>query len=148
MPWLIGVNPEDAQKFRALMEKLNIDDPELYVDSGDIDKLKALVSGAPYIIDKLYSYYCALDNELREYLGFQNIGVAEKKEHLISNEVEANNSLVKANQDSLLDSMKEFFQRVEDVLGIHISVDINKNQQIDDIYEEESEEEKEVQDNE
>lgn len=125
MPWLIGGTPESHEKLRTLFEKLEQDDPELFIDSDDIDKFKALVSGAPYNIDKLYSYYCALENELREFLGFNNIGVNEKKEHLISAEVGANNAIVEANKNCLFDMLKEFFERVRDVLGIEINVEMN-----------------------
>lgn len=147
MPWIIGGTPEDSKKMRELFDKIENDDISLFIDSEDVDKLKALNSGTPYIIDKLYNYYSALENELREYLGFQNIGVSEKKEHLIGEEVRANNSLIKANQNCLLDCLKEFFERVRDVLGITIEVKI-KEDIIEELpEEEESEEEKEIQEN-
>lgn len=147
MPWLIGGTPEDHNKIKALFDKLDLDDTELFIESDEIDKFKALVSGAPYIIDKLYNYYSAIENELREFLGFQNIGVSEKKEHLINEEVKANNSLVEANQDCLLDCMKEFFERINEVFGIEINVKIKESK--DSLpYEEESEEEEEIQEDE
>lgn len=145
MPWLIAGSEEEQFKFKTLFEKLDQDDPQLYIDSADADKLKALISGAPYVIDKLYNYYSALENELREFLGFQNVGVVEKKEHLIGEEVRANNALVEANKECLFDCLKEFFERVEKVLGIKITPKMNE---VEEAYEEEeSEEEKEVQEN-
>lgn len=142
MPWLIGGTPESHNKLRQLFENLDNDSPELYIDSDEIDKFKALVSGAPYIIDKLYNYYCAIENELREYLGFQNLGIGEKKEHLITSEISANNSLVEANQECLFDNIKEFFERVNNLFGTNISVSL-KNE-IKEYIEEPSEEVEEV----
>lgn len=144
MPWLVVGAEEEQTKLSTLLDKVKNNDPELFIDAFDTDKLKVLLTGAPYIIDKLYNYYCAIENELREFLGFQNIGVSEKKEHLIGEEVRANNALVEANKDCILDSMKEFFERIRDVLGIEIRVSVKKNNE--PTYEDEdTQEEQEVQ---
>ena len=126
MPWLVIGTPEDQEKMKALFKSLEQDEPELFIDSESADKFKALVSGAPFIIDKLYQYYQNVENELREFLGFGNVGVGEKKEHLINAEVDANNAIIEANKECLLDSMKEFFERVKDVLGIEITIELKE----------------------
>lgn len=147
MPWLIVSTPEDQAKLKALFESLKNDEPELYVDTDSADKFKSLVSGAPYIIDKLYAYAQCLENQLREYLGFGNIGVAEKKEHLITDEVQANNAVIDSNKECLLDPLKEFFERVRDVLGISIDVNMKTSESYS-FEDEDTEEEEEVQENE
>ena len=73
-----------------------------------------------------YQYYQNVENELREFLGFGNVGVGEKKEHLINAEVDANNAIIEANKECLLDSMKEFFERVKEVLGIEITIELKE----------------------
>ena len=138
MPWLVIGTPEDQQKLKTLFESLNDDEPTLYVDSDSSDKFKALVSGAPYIIDKLYQYAESLENELLEFLGFNNIGVGEKKEHLITAEVSANNGVIEANANSLVDCLKEFFERCNNVFGFNYSIDIKKVEQ--PVYNESEEE--------
>ena len=147
MPWLVISTPEDQQKIKTLFDNLDSDEPQLFTDSDSADKFKALVSGAPYIIDKLYQYVGCLLNELREFLGFGNVGVAEKKEHLINEEVKANNAIIEANKECLLDPMKEFFERVGDVLNINIVMKFKTPESVS--YEDEDmEEEEEVQENE
>lgn len=126
MPWLIVANPEDQNKLKTLFDSLKQDEPELYIDSDSSDKVKALVSGAPYIIDKLYQYVQCLENELREFLGFGNVGVGEKKEHLINSEVEANNAIIEANQNCLIDTIKEFFERCNNVFGFNYGINVKK----------------------
>lgn len=126
MPWLIVATPEDQQKLKMIFESLKQDEPELYVDSDSADKFKALVSGAPYIIDKLYMYTQCLENELREFFGFGNLGVGEKKEHLINSEVEANNAIIEANKNCLLDTLKEFFERANNLFGFNYGVDVKR----------------------
>lgn len=139
MPWLIVGTPEDQQKLKMLFESLKNDEPELFTDSDSSDKFKALVSGAPYIIDKLYQYAESLENELLEFLGFNNIGVGEKKEHLITAEVSANNGVIEANANCLVDTLKEFFERCNNVFGFDYSIEIKKFES--PVYNESEEEE-------
>ena len=142
MPFLVGGTPEAQDKLRDIMNSLLGDEPTLFIDDEDIDKFKALVSGAPYIIDKLFDYYTALKNEIREFFGFSNIGVNEKKEHLINEEVKANNGIIEANKNCLLDPINEFFQRVKDVLGIDIKIKVKEVEEMESTedYNEEVEE--------
>ena len=125
-PWMIGTAPEGAEKSRQLADMLLDDNPALFVELDEVDKAKALVSGAPYILDKLYNYKTARENELREYLGLQNLGVSEKKEHLITSEIDSNNEVIKAGSDVFLDCLTEFTDRIREVLGIDIRVSLNE----------------------
>ena len=125
-PWLVATGPEEADKRRMLMDLLLDDNPSLFVELNEVDKAKALVSGAPYILDKLHNYKLALENELREYLGLNNLGIAEKKEHLLDSEVASNNQVTAASGDIYLDCLSEFCERIREVLGINISVKLNQ----------------------
>ena len=109
------------EKSRRMAEMLLNDNPNLFIELDETDKAKALVSGAPYVIDKLYDYKSAKENELREYLGLNNLGVKEKKEHLLDKEVES-----KASGDVYLDCLDEFFGRIEKFLGISIKPSLNQ----------------------
>lgn len=146
MPWLAVVTPETEARMKVIMDKLRSDDPEFFVSSDEANMLKALVSGAPYIIDKLYNYKSALENEAREYIGINNMGMNEKKEHLITAEVNVNNDIVEYSDDIFIDCMDEFWERVQNVFGISIRIELNQNEEV--APDEESDEEKEIQDNE
>ena len=126
-PWLIGTSPEGADKSRALAEMLLEDNPTLFVELEEIDKAKALISGAPYIIDKLFNYIQNLENGLREYLGFPNLGVGEKKEHLLTDEIAANDVVTASSGDTFLDCLQEFTDRIAEHLGPNIGVELNQS---------------------
>lgn len=149
MPWLFASTPEMEKKMKVIAENLRSDDPELFVSGDEAEMMKALVSGAPYIIDKLYNYKKSIEDEIREFLGLDSLGVNEKKEHLITSEVEVNDDIVEASENCFLECLKEFFGRINKVLGINIQVDINKDKE-ESLYEgdEETEEEEETQDEE
>lgn len=128
MPWLFSAAPEMEKKMKDLADKLRTDDVELFVSGSEGDMLKALVSGAPFIIDKLYNYKSSLENEIREFLGLDSLGINEKKEHLITSEVEVNDDIVEASESCFLDCIKEMFGRVSEVFGIEVPVEINKDE--------------------
>lgn len=151
MPWLITGEPEVQKAMKEVLDMLQNDEPQLWISSPSQESIKALVSGAPYILDKLYDYKGALENELREFLGINNMGAKEKKEHLINSEIEANDQITKDSENCFFDSISEFFERIKEVLGVDVEVKLNKEESDD--YEDingqkESDEEEEIQDDE
>lgn len=125
-PWIVATEPEGEQKARELCDLLLSDNPALFLELSNVDKAKALVSGAPYVIDKLTNYRLELENELREELGLSNLGIGEKKEHLLDSEVSANDEVTAASGDVYLDCLTEFFDRVSEHLGVSIRVSLNQ----------------------
>ena len=122
-PWIISCSAENEEKMKSLWEKINNDDEVLYLSATEVDDLKVLMGGNAYIIDKLYQYKQALENELLTYLGIDNIGIMEKKEHLITDEVNSNNDLINDHSDNFLSCLKDFFARIKKVFGVDISVE-------------------------
>ena len=124
-PWIIGTTPENQNKMEEFWSNLISDNPKLFTSIEDVEKAKALVSGAQYTIDKLYNYKVAVENELREYLGLTNLGVSEKKEHLITEEVKSNNEVTSRSSECILNPLQEFCERVKMYLGYNLSVELN-----------------------
>lgn len=141
-PWIIGATPENHKKMEVILENLASDNPDLFVDLEDVDKAKALVSGAPYVLDKLYNYKQALENELKEYLGLNNMGFGEKKEHLITAEIESSDEVIAESNYNFIDMITEFFENIERVLGLHYEIKEKHQQE----YSEDTKEEEDVED--
>ena len=146
-PWLIAYSPESQAQKENIKNNLESDEPYLFIETNDVNSYKALVSGANYTADKLYALKQAYENEIREYLGIDNLGVNEKKEHLINAEVESNNEAIESSGECFLDCLKELCERITDVLGYPVSVELNKPDSIEynvseeeDIQEEEDDE--------
>lgn len=123
VPWLVATTPENEAKVKRLFDRLANDEQVLYIDADEIDALKTLVGGNAYIVDKLYTYKQGLENELLTYLGIDNVGGIEKKEHLMVDEVNANNDIINDSSDCFLDPIKEFCEQVSKVLGFPLSVE-------------------------
>lgn len=124
VPWLIATSPENEDKMKKLWDKIMCDDDALFLSAMEVDALKVLVGGnASYIIDKLYQQKQAYENELLTYLGIDNLGTMQKKEHLQLDEANSNNELINDFGDCFLDTMKAFFKRIRDYLGYEIDIE-------------------------
>ena len=137
-PWLVGYTPETEEQRKHIKDNLDSDEPYLFLEMDDINQFKAIVSGANYNCDKLYNLKQCYENEIKEYLGINNLGVNEKKEHLIGDEINVNREIVESHGECFLDCLKEFCDRIKEVLGYDVSVELNKADSIE--YEEKEEE--------
>ena len=122
-PWLIATTPENEEKLKKLFQRIESDEEVLYLSADEVEALKVLNSGNAYIIDKLYQYKQALENELLTYLGIDNLGIMEKKEHLTNDEVASNNDLINDHSDNFLSCLKDFCDSIRKVFDYEISVE-------------------------
>ena len=131
MPWLINMPEGMEQKIREMYNALDNDEPVLFFDVEGVD-LRALISGAPYILDKLYNYKQAYMNEALTFLGVNNLGNVEKKERLITAEAEHNNELIESNSDNFKKPIEEFLERANKTLGFSFKLVENKPQKVNE----------------
>lgn len=123
LPFLIGVSPEDKDKAEAVTTEILNDEPVIFMDANDVNMINNVTSATPYIIDKLYSYRTSLENELLTYLGIDNAMLPSNSDRLLVDQVNANNQAINTNQQSLLDNLNAFCDKISEVLGITISVE-------------------------
>ena len=122
-PFFIATTPENEDKMKRLWEKIDSDEGVLYLSPNEIEAIKVLATGTQYNVDKLFNYKQALENELLTYLGIDNLGILEKKEHMITDEVNSNNDLINDHSDNFLSVLKDWCERIKNVLGYDISVE-------------------------
>lgn len=120
IPLAIEVNQDNESNAEELNRNIESDEYKFFIKSGDIDMLKAVSSGAPFILDKLHAYKVSLENELLTFLGINNIAM-EKKERLIVDEAEGNDALIKSYALMIDESLDEFSKEIERVFGVHVS---------------------------
>lgn len=149
MPFILKTTPENKQKVENLFTDILDDNVVLYLDADTVNDIDVLQTSSGYDIDKLKSLENDYENELRETLGLDNLGVHEKKEHLITSEIESNNEITEDSGSSILDTLEEFSEQVKEVFGYDLKFiwkDSPKQEAEKDSFdseEEEKEEEKE-----
>ena len=122
MPFLIPIDKENEAIARDTVQRILNNELVLFIEGADPTLFKAVVTEAPYIIDKLCDYKTTLENELKTYLGIDNNGV-EKQEQLQMSEVNANNDEIMDSEGSFMDSLNEWCDNIKETLGITISVE-------------------------
>ena len=124
LPRLIVCSPEDKARVEELVRAIEKGDTKIFISAEDYKAISNVLSSGEggFIIDKLYNYKNCLENELLTLLGINNIPV-QKKERLITDEAESNDELINDNSDTFLDSLKQFCEKVKEVLGYPLEVE-------------------------
>ena len=126
-PWMFAFSPEDFEQAKRLQEQMENDEPYLFAPFNEVDKVKGITSGAPYVVDKFEQDRQKVENDILTMLGVNNVGIGEKKEHLIVDEVNANNEDIEQQSLSYKNEIEEFFERINKVLGYKVQViDLNE----------------------
>ena len=87
-----------------------------------LDSIRSINTGAQYIADKLTFLKSQIWNEAMTYLGIPNISV-NKKERLISDEVQKNQGGTIASRYSPLEMRRQAAEQINRMFGLDISVD-------------------------
>ncbi len=106
--------------------------PFIFGDNNlDLNVLKVLQTGAPYVCDKLYTLKTQIWNEALTYLGISNINI-QKRERLITDEVTRNQGGTIASRYSRLNSRREAAKKINAMFGTNIEVNYREDfQQVD-----------------
>lgn len=122
IPFVLETDNEGDIRGQDMIDRIFNDDLAFLVRPSQ-NMPKPASSGQQYIIDKLYNYKVALENELNTFLGIDNSGAIEKKERLIQDELNSQDALINDFSDSIGNNLREFCEEIEKVLGYHISVE-------------------------
>ena len=95
----------------------------------DLNSLKAISTNAPYVADKLYQLKTQIWNEALTYLGISNLNI-QKKERMITDEVQRNQGGTIASRYSRLEARREAVDKINRMFGTDISVDYREDLQI------------------
>lgn len=107
--------------------------PVIFGDTNiDLNSLKVLQTGAPYVSDKLYELKTQIWNEALTYLGISNVSF-QKKERLISDEVMRSQGGTVASRYSRLTARQKAAKEINKMFGTNISVDYREDFQVPDV---------------
>lgn len=95
----------------------------------DVNGIKVLQTGAPFVADKLYQLKTQIWNEALTYLGISNINT-QKKERLITDEVTRNQGGVVASRYSRLESRRQACTQINEMFGLDLWCDYREDFQM------------------
>ena len=89
------------------------------------NKLNVLNTNAPYLIDKLELHKHEIWNECLTFLGIDNANT-DKKERLITDEVESNNEVINYYLNCFYKTRKKACDEINEKYGLNIELKLNK----------------------
>lgn len=128
-PVLVQGTEKQRMTLINLYKEYNGNAPFIFGDQNlDLNSLKSLNTGAPYVADKIYQLKTQIWNEALTYLGISNINI-QKKERLITDEVTRNQGGTIASRYSRLQARREAADKINAMFGANIRVDYREDSQ-------------------
>lgn len=117
-PVLITTDQKQYFTLKKTYEEYDGNAPVIFADKNLIsaDALKALKTDAPFIAKDIFDYKREIWNEFLTFMGIQNL--SEKRERLITGEVDSNNELLNLNLQALLIPRKEACKQFNEKYGL------------------------------
>lgn len=122
-PVLITCEDSQVLSMKNLYMKYDGNTPVIYGDKNlNPNSLRVLSTGAPYVADRLYQLKTQIWNEALTYLGISNLNV-NKKERLISDEVQRQQGGTLASRYSRLEARKQACREINKMFGLDMDVE-------------------------
>lgn len=123
MPFLIGVNEADKERLQDVVRRILNNEVVVFASLEDAQRIQALATQTPYIIDKLNDYKQSLEKELLTYLGVDNNGSQSLEQtHVSIDAVNANNDIINDYGEAIEAEINKWLSLIEKVLGRKITI--------------------------
>lgn len=125
-PLLVRATENQRLTMKNLYMQYDGNEPFIFGDNNlDMDAIKVLPTNAPYVADKLNILKRQIWNEALTYLGIENSNT-EKKERLVSDEVNSNLGGVAAQRFCRLNARRKAADQINKMFGLNIKVDFRE----------------------
>lgn len=126
-PVLIQGTEQQRLTLKNLYKEFDGNSPFIFGDKNlDLNSLKCLQTGAPYVCDKLYNLKQMYWNEALTYLGINNSG-AQKRERMLSIESSQAQGGTISSRYSRLQSRRESVEKINAMFGTNIEVNYRED---------------------
>lgn len=134
-PFIIGINRKNELSMRNIIKQIDSGELNIYVDkeldnSGDIG-INCLTTGVPYVVDKLQKQKLEVEKMLLSLLGINC--TQEKKERLLTDEINANNVYVGLNLEAMYSTRINAVKEINKKFNLDIKV-IKNTVRVEDTY--------------
>ena len=131
-PLMLLADEKQMLTLKNLYMKYDGNQPFIFGDRNDLNpnSIQALVTGAPYVADKLYELKQNIWNEALTFLGVPNVQM-NKKERLITDEVNRGLGGVFASRYSGLLSRRQACEQINEMFGLNLSVEYRNESETD-----------------
>jgi hypothetical protein len=133
-PFIVRCDNKDLLTMKNIIKQR--DDNELTLfgsKSLNLDAIKVFPTVSPFVADKLQEYKQQIWNEALTFLGVNNDGGnTQKRERMITDEVNANNEIINLNAKTMLKTREEACRLINEKFGLSVSVRMKDISEIND----------------
>lgn len=131
MPIIVKCTDKQKLSLKQAIKQKQDNEPVIYADKGmETTEMSTLKTDAPIVFDKLQIQKTNVMNECLTFLGINNANT-DKRERLVTNEVEANNEMIQINADVMLETRRKACEEINKMFGLNISVEKRTDLKID-----------------
>lgn len=124
MPFLVGVDETDKDRMQDVVRRLLNNETVIFVSVEDVQRIQALATQTPYIIDKLMEHRRSLEQELLTYMGIDNNGTQSLEQtHVTTDAVNANNDMINDYGYAIESEIRKWLGRIADVFGRSVTIE-------------------------
>lgn len=124
-PYIVGATKNNEFTMKNIINQIDNEEPAIYVDKTLMEEgklgIQALRTDSPYLLDKLTDYRNEVERELLTILGLNS--TINKKERLIVDETNANNSHIEMTLDLGFKQRELACQLINEKYGLNITVE-------------------------
>ena len=122
-PYLVVTNTKNELSMKTLFKKIEETEDIAIYGSKDLnlDNINAINLNTPYVVDKLNQYKYELEREILTDLGLNN--TIEKKERLVSDEVNSNNDYIFRKVELMYKTRKQAIDLINSIYGLNITIE-------------------------
>lgn len=113
MPFLIGVNEVDKDKMKNIVDRIINNEVVIFASLEELNKVQALATETPYIVDKLVEHKRGLEQELMTFMGVDNNGSQSLEQtHVSVDAVNANNDVINDYGHAIESEMRKWVDQI------------------------------------
>lgn len=133
VPYLVKCTKDNQLTLKNIIDQVSNHELAVYIDNNfDVNALDVFDLNVPYNCDKLVDLKHDYTNELATFLGINNANT-DKRERLITDEVNANNDFVDYNVDHMLQFRQLACKQINDMFGTSMSCELKlKKEEVED----------------
>ena len=124
-PYIVGTTKNNEFTMKNIVDQVDRGEPAVFVDKMLMEEgklgIQSLRTDSPYLIDKLVQYRNELEKELLTFLGLNS--TIQKKERLVVDETNANNSQIEMNLDLGFKQRELACEMINKKFGLNITVE-------------------------